>query len=104
MTPFGGQDEIEIAEDRFLDLAGIARAADEHDFAAEIDRDDGLRPAAVPLGIGAEGGQIEDRQSGTKLACSARDGRIRRLRMKRECQAYSVMTRTFTRCAGSAPP
>ena len=48
-------------------------------------------------------GQFRMVKSGMKPASSARSGRRSRWRMKRPCQASSVMTRTFSRCAGSAP-
>ena len=43
-------------------------------------------------------------RSGTKVAMSSAGGRISRLRMNRECQAYSVKTRALTRKAGSVVP
>ena len=51
---------IEDAEHRLLHLAGIGGAADEDQFFGKVDGDDGFRPAAMPRGIGAEAGQIND--------------------------------------------
>ena len=98
------QQVIEDGEHRFLHLARIARAADEHDLALEVASDDRLASRAMPLGVGAERGQIDDRQFRDKAGSSSAGGRIRRLRMKSECQAYSVKTRARMRNAGSAPP
>jgi hypothetical protein len=52
---------IERGEHRLLHLAGIGRAADQHDEPREIDSDHGLRARAMALGIGAEGRQVDDR-------------------------------------------
>ena len=56
------QHEIQIAEDRFLDLAGIAGAADQHEARGEIDEDEGLGADAVELRDGAEIGRVQDRE------------------------------------------
>ena len=58
------QDVVEEGEHRLLHLARIARAADQHDLAREVAGDDGLAARAMPLGIGAERRQIDDRQIG----------------------------------------
>src|SRR5258708_22168936 len=54
------QDEIEIAEDAFLDFAGVARAADQHQPLGEIDEDEGFRADAVELGDRMKLGRVED--------------------------------------------
>ncbi len=61
---FFRQDEVEIGEDRLLHLAGIGGTADQHDAAGEIARNDGLGAAAMALGMGAEGRQVDDRHVG----------------------------------------
>ncbi len=57
-----GQHVVQVGEDRLLHLAGIGRAADQHDLAREVDRDDGLGAAAVPGRVGAEARQVDDGQ------------------------------------------
>ena len=59
-----GQDVVEEGEDRLLHFAGVAGAADQHDLAREVAGDDRLGAAAVPLGIGFERGQVDDREVG----------------------------------------
>ena len=56
------QIEVERGEHRLLHLAGIGRAADQHDLAGEIDRHHrvGAFAAAMPLGVGLERRQIDD--------------------------------------------
>ena len=49
-----GQVVIEDGEDRFLDLAGIGGAADEHQLFAEVDHDEGFGIGAVQLRHGVE--------------------------------------------------
>ena len=39
---------VEDGEDRLLDLAGVVRAADQHELAAEVDEDEDLGARAVP--------------------------------------------------------
>ena len=56
------QGVVQIGEDRFLHLAGIGGAADQHDLAREVDRDDGLAAAAMAGRIGLEARQVDDRQ------------------------------------------
>ena len=56
------QHEVEIAEHRFLDLAGVSRAADQHKAAGEIDQDEGLRADAVELRHRMEIGRVQDRE------------------------------------------
>ena len=51
--------------------------------------------------IGAEGRQVDDRHARARSRrVPDASGRIRRLRMNSECQAYSVTTRTGRLCAG----
>ena len=63
-------------------------------------------PPAVPWRAGSarKPGTSTMVNSGAKSASSASSGRISRWRMKSECQANSVTTRTFTRWRRSAPP
>ena len=49
-----GSTKFEIAEHRFLDLAGIAGAADQDEPGGEVDEDEGLGADAVELGDRAE--------------------------------------------------
>ena len=64
---FRRQQIVEDGEHRFLHLARIARAADQHDLAREVAGDDRLASRAVPLGVGAERGQIDNRQLRNKV-------------------------------------
>ena len=62
------QIEVERGEYRLLHLAGVRRAADQHDLTGEIDRHHGvgaLAPA-VTLGVGAERRQIDDGEFGNE--------------------------------------
>ena len=59
---FRRQQVVENGEHRFLHLARIARAADQHDLAREVAGDDRLAARAMPLGVGAERRQVDDRQ------------------------------------------
>ena len=63
---FRRQIEVERGEHRLLHFAGVRRAADQHDLAGEIDRHHGVGAfaPAVPLGIGPERRQIDDREFG----------------------------------------
>ena len=56
------QDEIQIAEDRFLDLAGIGGAADQHQPLGEIDEDEGLRVDPIEFGDREEIRCVQDRE------------------------------------------
>ena len=60
------QIEVERGEHRLLHLAGVGRAADQHDLAGEIDRHHGVGAfaAAVTLGVGLERRQIDDGEFG----------------------------------------
>ena len=64
---FRRQQVIEDGEHRFLHLARIARAADQHDLAREVAGDDRLASRPVPLGVGAKRRQIDDRQLRDKV-------------------------------------
>ena len=72
------QIEVERGEHRLLHLAGVRRAADQHDLAGEIDRHHGVGAfaAAVTLGVGPERRQIDDGEFGdeTSRARRARGG------------------------------
>ena len=59
---FRRQEIVEDGEHGFLHFACIARAADEHDLAREVAGDDRLASRAMSLRVGAERGQIDDRQ------------------------------------------
>jgi hypothetical protein len=59
----GRQHVVQIGEDRLLHLARIGCAADEHDAAAEIAGDHGLRPASVARRVRLERGQVDDREA-----------------------------------------
>jgi len=61
------QIEIERGEYRLLHLAGVGGVADQNDLAAKVDGDDGVAAHAVPLGIGLEGGKVNDGQLGNKI-------------------------------------
>src|SRR5262249_56219856 len=63
----GRQHEIEIAEHRLLDLAGVAGAADQHEARGEIDQDEGLRADAVELGDREEIRGMQDREGRPEL-------------------------------------
>ncbi len=62
----GRQIEVERGEHRLLHLAGVGRAADQHDLTGEIDRHHGVGAlaAAVTLGVGAERRQVDDGEFG----------------------------------------
>ena len=65
----GRQIEVERGEHRLLHLAGVRRAADQHDLAGEIDRHHGVGAlaSAVPLGVRLERRQIDDGEFGHEL-------------------------------------
>ena len=85
------QHEIEIAEHRFLDLAGIAGAADQHQPLGEIDEDEGLGADAVEFaGWRGNSGACRIVKAGSKSASSAAGGRMNMLRANRLCQALSA--------------
>ena len=60
------QIEVERGEHRLLHLAGVRRAADQHDLAGEIDRHHGVGAfaSAMTLGVGLERRQIDDGEFG----------------------------------------
>ncbi len=58
------QEEVEHGEDRFLDLAGIAGAADQDDAPLQVQDDEDLRIGAVFLGVGVEAGRLDDGEFG----------------------------------------
>jgi hypothetical protein len=51
------QQVVERGEDRLLDLAGVTRAADDHDLLSEVDQDEGLALGAIARRVGLHGGQ-----------------------------------------------
>src|SRR3954471_22427924 len=85
----GRQPVIHDAESALLHLARVLRAADEDLLARQVDENDGLAAAAVPLRIGAERWRVDDREvglkagqlfgSGTDEEVVAEDARPRRL-------------------------
>ena len=64
---FRRQQVVEDGEHRFLHLARIARAADQHDLAREVAGDDRLASRAMALGVGAKRRQVDDRQLGDEV-------------------------------------
>ena len=58
----GRQRIIEHGENRFFGLTGIRRAANQHDFLVKIDRNHGLRAAAMARRIGFETGEIHNHE------------------------------------------
>ncbi len=61
------QQKIHDAEDRFLHLAGVLCAADQHDLAGEVNDDEDFRVGAVALGIGQKAGRAHDGE--LRLVC-----------------------------------
>jgi hypothetical protein len=57
---FGGQKVVEHGEDRFLDLARVARAADQHRARCEVEHDRHVRARAVGRRVGLEARQLQD--------------------------------------------
>jgi len=62
------QQVVEDAEHRLLHLAGISGAADQDQLLGQVDRDHRLRAGAVTGRIGAEAGQIDDREFGLEAS------------------------------------
>jgi hypothetical protein len=58
------EEVVEDGEDRFLDLARVLRASDEHDAAGEVEDDEGFGACAVARGIRGERGRVEDVEVG----------------------------------------
>src|SRR5271165_5866543 len=54
------QHEVHDAEDGFLHLAGVFRAADEHQLLGEVDQHKHFGVGAVALGVGKEAGRAHD--------------------------------------------
>ena len=76
------QVEVERGEDRLLHLAGVGRAADQHDLAGEIDRHHrvGAFAPAMTLGVRLERRHVDDGQVGDEAARARRArGRIKQL-------------------------
>ena len=55
-----GEQVVHDREDGLLDLAGVARAADHHQPACEVNDDEGLGPGAVDSRVGLELRQVDD--------------------------------------------
>ena len=51
---------VHYGENRFLDLPGVARAADQDDSAGEVDEDERSRARAFSLRIGLEERRVDD--------------------------------------------
>ena len=62
-----GQQKIQDAEDAFFHFAGIFGAADEDDFAGEVDQDEGGGAGAVAFGDGFEFRRGDDGELGHVL-------------------------------------
>ena len=76
---FRRQNVVEIRENRLLHLARISRTADQNDLAGKIAGDDRFGPATVPLRIGLEARQIDDRHLrnvGSDFGCFRTDQKI----------------------------
>ena len=58
------QGVVEDGEDRFLDFAGVVRAADEHDLLAEVDEDEDLGARPVLGRVALEVRRIDHRELG----------------------------------------
>ena len=58
----GRQQVVHHREDRFLDLAGIAGAADQHGAAGEVEQDERAGIRAVARGIGGHRRNVDDRE------------------------------------------
>lgn len=54
------QDAVEEGERRLLDLAGVRRAADQHEAAVEVQDDEGFGARAVELGNGVKVRRVQD--------------------------------------------
>ena len=61
---FIGQKVVEHGENRFLDLSGIAGAADQHGAGAEVEHDGHLRARAVVRRVGLQARQLQHREIG----------------------------------------
>jgi len=61
------QQEVEQAEDRFLDLAGIGGAADQCDLLGEIDEDEGFGIDPVALRRGLHLRRVQDSEAGAEI-------------------------------------
>ena len=62
-----GQEIVEHAEDRLLDLAGVARAADQELARDQVEHDRSRRVGAVGLRVGAQARQLQDREVGLEV-------------------------------------
>ena len=64
---FGRQQVVANSEDCFLDLAGIGRAADQHELAGEIEGDHRAAGAAMALRICLEAGKVDNGEFGEEV-------------------------------------
>ena len=74
-----GQQVVEDGEHRFLDLAGIGGAADQHLTLGEVEQDEGARIGPVDRGIGGEARRVDDGELGLvnlELAGPRRDQQV----------------------------
>ena len=66
------QQVVEDGEDRLLDLAGVARAADQHQPLREVERDHDLRaPSRAAQGSARKPRRVDDRELGPRGASAA---------------------------------
>jgi hypothetical protein len=57
-----GQEVVQKGEDRLLVFAGILGVGDQDQLLFEVERDHGIRPAAVPFRVGGEAWAVDDRE------------------------------------------
>ena len=88
------QQIVHHREDRLLDLAGVARAADQDDALGEVHQDE-RRRVRVPSRSGSALKQrrVDDRELGREIFGIGSSGAMKRSRAKRLCHANSVTTR-----------
>ena len=77
------KDVIEDGEDRFLDFAGVVRAADEHELLAEVDEDEDLGARPVLGRVALEVRRIDHRELGSMRRALRRVG-LRQKHVARE--------------------
>ena len=69
-----GQQEIQHAENRFLDFTRILRAADQHGSLTEVDHDESAGRGSVYRWVCGHVGQVDDRPIGHKAFAGLRRG------------------------------
>jgi hypothetical protein len=90
------QQVVHDREDRFFDLAGVLRAADQNHALGEIDQDEGRRVCAVARRIGLEQCGVDDRELGHEIL----DGFVRR---DKEIASEQIVPRKFRNHAYRQP-